>query len=451
MHNNQYPSDKSLSSLFALPTPSPPSSSAVPRPPYSSSATNPNMNVRSPTIPNSPAPAYTALPHRDVDFHFTPILEGKIGDVELETVDGKRFLVHKKVLEQETVFFHIYYGFVPVWRLNSATSSSSSSSSGTGATLPHDITVPIHQSSNSNTTSTTSSQTSTHHSQHRISTSLNGFSNIRSLPKIIANTLTRNSISLPPTTIPVSVPMTEEVPPPLPPKDVITAPTPTSSPYTWVVPETSTVLLAFLSLIYPRGVISSGNGSLLDSLELTGRVVRASLGYQSSKALSKARDRLGHWIEDLPIETYSMACFFKFNDLIKLSSQYALKVPYNAWPEDAKLLMGRGSINRLVELQQVRLLGLNNILSKPLLLDNNREHTTQQHTIDCRGLEYLEELWNEITTSIKMDLKPSMDLYELLQLDLTNCGITNCASCLGILGKNVQTCLLEARDLPRSL
>jgi hypothetical protein len=63
--------------------------------------------LRSPTIPASPAPAYTALPYRDVEFYLAPLLHNKVGDIELETVDGKRFLVHKKVLEQETVFFHI--------------------------------------------------------------------------------------------------------------------------------------------------------------------------------------------------------------------------------------------------------------------------------------------------------------------------------------------------------
>ena len=60
-----------------------------------------------PPAPHSPAPAYTALPYRDVDFHLAPLIHGRVGDIELETVDGKRFLVHKKVLEQETVFFHI--------------------------------------------------------------------------------------------------------------------------------------------------------------------------------------------------------------------------------------------------------------------------------------------------------------------------------------------------------
>lgn len=64
--------------------------------------------LRSPTIPSSPAPAYSALPpYRDAGFHLAPLVNGWVGDVELETVDGKRFLVHRKLLEQETVFFHI--------------------------------------------------------------------------------------------------------------------------------------------------------------------------------------------------------------------------------------------------------------------------------------------------------------------------------------------------------
>lgn len=61
----------------------------------------------SPPPPASPAPAYTALPYRDIDFHLAPIVNGRPGDIELETIDGKRFLVHKKILEAETVFFHI--------------------------------------------------------------------------------------------------------------------------------------------------------------------------------------------------------------------------------------------------------------------------------------------------------------------------------------------------------
>lgn len=54
-----------------------------------------------------PPPAYSVLPYRDVDFHLAPFLNNKLGEIELETSDGKRFLVHKRVLEAEAIFFHI--------------------------------------------------------------------------------------------------------------------------------------------------------------------------------------------------------------------------------------------------------------------------------------------------------------------------------------------------------
>jgi len=64
-------------------------------------------SLRSPIIPQTPAPAYTSLPHTSATYHSAPLLNGRMGDIELETVDGKMFLVHKSVLEAETVFFHI--------------------------------------------------------------------------------------------------------------------------------------------------------------------------------------------------------------------------------------------------------------------------------------------------------------------------------------------------------
>ena len=63
--------------------------------------------LRSPTLPVEPAPAYTQLANNDTTYHLAPLLSGRVGDIELETTDGKKFLVHKAVLEAETVFFHI--------------------------------------------------------------------------------------------------------------------------------------------------------------------------------------------------------------------------------------------------------------------------------------------------------------------------------------------------------
>lgn len=54
-----------------------------------------------------PPPAYSTLVNSARTFHLSPLLNGVPGEVELHTSDGKRFLVHKSVLEKETVFFHI--------------------------------------------------------------------------------------------------------------------------------------------------------------------------------------------------------------------------------------------------------------------------------------------------------------------------------------------------------
>ncbi|WRT67250.1 uncharacterized protein IL334_004217 [Kwoniella shivajii] len=419
MHN-QYPSDKSLSTIFDPSTP-PQGSSSRPSYPSPTTATESEPFIRSPTIPSSPAPAYTALPHRDVDFHFTPMLEGKVGEVELETIDGKRFLVHKKVLEQETVFFHIYYGFVPVWRLNAASSSSSSSS--------ENLAIPIHQA----TSVPPSSNTITPR------TTTQGLNSLFCLPKIIVNTLSRNSVSASPCPPPPAF-ENHSLPPPLPPKDNVTAPTPTSSPYTWVVPESSTVLVAFLSLIYPRGIITRSPNDLLDSLEITSKVVRASLGYQSSKALNISRDRLSHWMIEQPIETYSMASFFKFNDLIKLSSSYALSIPPERWSEETNHIMGRKACNKLIDLQHTRLEGLKSILNNPMERD--------EHSCGCVRFKMAEQVWISMTKHLKEDLKPEMELLELLQVDLRG---GHCGDCLVLLGKSIQKAILEAKELPKSL
>jgi hypothetical protein len=63
--------------------------------------------LKSPALPASPAPAYTPVANNDTSYHMAPLINGRLGDIELETVDGKKYLVHKSILEAETVFFHI--------------------------------------------------------------------------------------------------------------------------------------------------------------------------------------------------------------------------------------------------------------------------------------------------------------------------------------------------------
>ncbi|WWC69347.1 uncharacterized protein I206_103285 [Kwoniella pini CBS 10737] len=418
MHN-QYPLDKSLSSIFDPQTPSPPPMT----------------------------PPYTELPDRNVNFHFAPLLNGKIGDIELETIDGKRFLVHRKILEAETVFFHIYYGFVPVWRLNAASSSSSSSD----RNLSNDIVPSIHQSP-----STTFRNSSL---DNRVSISTNqSFQNLRSLPKIIAQTLSsrssisQNSISENYNNVNINCSNNNEnieensLPPPLPPKDIITSPTPTNSPYTWIVPENSNVLLAFLSLIYPKGIITKNSEDLLNPLEITSKVIKTSLGYQSSKALNISRDKLNYWIKEFPIEIYSLACFFKFKDLIKLSSIQALKINFKNWSEENKLLMGKKSLNDLLNLQSIRLNGLINILNIPPQIN---DEDFNEHFKYCHNKIEFENAWFKMIEIVKIHLNPDSDLLELLEIDLREFG--QCGNCLVLLGKNIQRCLLQAKELPTSL
>ncbi|WVQ78357.1 hypothetical protein IAT38_000442 [Cryptococcus sp. DSM 104549] len=427
MHE-QYPSDKSLSNVFdALRSPSPP-------------------------IPSSPAPAYTALPHRDVDFHLAPVLNGQVGDVELETVDGKRFLVHRRLLEAETVFFHIYYGFVPVWRLNG---SSSSSGYNTHGSPPPAIQPPmLHGQSPAQAQPIQLPPSPSASPARPVSSPLN---NLLCLPKLLASHLARSPAAASllathangtnqaaqtagagavPCTPPPAI---DDLPPPPPPKD-ITAPTPTTSPYTWAVPETSIVLTAFLALIYPPGVIAPHPTSLLTSLELTGRVVRAALGYQSAKALSYARDRLGSWTEDQPVQVYAMASFFKFTDLARLASMRAVECPQAEWPEDAKLLMGRTAAGKLLTLQSGRLSALREILAKPMERD--------EHAGGCVRYGMAEQVWERMTRDLAGRVGAGSGLEELLEVDLRG---GHCGECLVLLGRSIQRCLYEAKDLPKSI
>ena len=231
-------------------------------------------------------------------------------------------------------------------------------------------------------------------------------------------------------------------PPRLPPKDspAVTAPTPTTTPFTWVVPETALVLEALLSLIYPRGTFTSSPEALLTSLELTGRVIRAALGYQSAKALTIARDRMSDFVESSPVDVYAMASFFKFTDLAKLASQRALRVPISSWTNDSRLLMSKTALSRLEELQESRLAGLHGILGRSLEMD--------EHSAGCVRRGMIEEVWKRKVEQVERTLTPDSELIELLNIDLRG---GHCGDCLVQLGKTIQSCLYEAREMPRSI
>ena len=228
-------------------------------------------------------------------------------------------------------------------------------------------------------------------------------------------------------------------PPPLPPKDV-TAPTPTTSPYTWAVPEHSSILASFLSLIYPRGTFAITVEDSMPTLDVTSRVIRAAMGYQSSKAVSLARNRLYAFAAAEPVETYAMACFFKFRDLARLTSQAAIALHPEAWSSETKALMGKSGARDLMQLRESRMAGLRGILNGPMESD--------AHSGTCMRKAMIQELWDRKVAAMKEDLQPQSDLLELLEVDLRG---GHCGDCLVLLGSTIQRCLLAAQDLPKSI
>lgn len=230
----------------------------------------------------------------------------------------------------------------------------------------------------------------------------------------------------------------------LPKGDPVTAPTPTASPFTWLVPESSTILSAFLTLIYPPGSITPVN---MDSIDTTGRVIRAALGYQSTKALTLAREHLSRvdWLNNKPLEVYSMACFFKFSDLAKLSSQYAIKRPMEEWM-DHRQVMGRTGMEKLHELHDNRMEGLFEILDQSLEFNGSAGGGGGGH--DCDDIERMRQTWSDKVDYLKSIIGAGSELLELLEVDLRGGW---CEGCLVEIGRRIQICIVQARGLPQSI
>lgn len=191
---------------------------------------------------------------------------------------------------------------------------------------------------------------------------------------------------------------------------------------------------------------------MLTHLDITGRVIRAALGYQSSKALGMARDRLSGFITTHPVEVYAMATFFKFGDLAKLASISAVKVPVNEWSANSRGLMGRGAAGMLGELQTCRMEGMREILARPIEIDvelSNGEGRGDGHTAGCAGWPMMKRYWEERAQAVARNLKPNSELLELLELQLPDTdGEGYCGQCLAAVARNVQRCLMEVRELP---
>jgi len=240
--------------------------------------------------------------------------------------------------------------------------------------------------------------------------------------------------------------------------DPVTAPTPTASPFTWLVPESSTVLSAFLTLIYPHGTITPVT---MDTIDTTGRVIRAALGYQSTKALTLARDHLSRrdWLENQPLEVYSMACFFKFSDLAKFSSGLAVRRPMEEW-HTQRAVMGRTGMEKLHELHDIRLEGLFEILDRSLTFEASEAGPAEGMNLEvdegmcgagghtCEDLSRMRHMWSTKVDNLKTNLGAGSELLGLLEVDLRGGW---CEGCLVMLGRNIQWCIVQARGLPQSI
>jgi hypothetical protein len=200
----------------------------------------------------------------------------------------------------------------------------------------------------------------------------------------------------------------------------------------------------------------------MDTIDTTGRVIRAALGYQSTKALTLARDHLSRrdWLESQPLEVYSMACFFKFSDLAKFSSGSAVRRPMEEW-HNHRTVMGRTGMEKLHELHDVRLEGLFEILDRSQTFEAseasgegasdasqgvNEGMCGGGHT--CENTSRMRQMWSTKVDHLKTNLGAGSELLELLEVDLRGGW---CEGCLVMLGRNIQWCIVQARGLPQSI
>jgi hypothetical protein len=161
-----------------------------------------------------------------------------------------------------------------------------------------------------------------------------------------------------------------------------------------------------------------------------------------------------------------MACFFKFSDLAKLASSYAVKVPMEEW-HSHRAVMGRTGMEKLHELHDMRLEGLFEILDRSLLFEasgasgeegasgaNCEEGGSEGmcgggeggHT--CEDLSRMRLMWSNHVDQLKTTLSAGSELLELLEVDLRGGW---CEGCLVLLGRNIQWCIVQARGLPQSI
>jgi hypothetical protein len=111
--------------------------------------------------------------------------------------------------------------------------------------------------------------------------------------------------------------------------------------------------------------------------------------------------------------------------------------------------MGRSGYAKLQQLHAARVEGLTQILDGGLEVD--------AHTESCTEAAGLNDMWEMKIGDLKDDLNAGgadVDLLELLEMDLSNRvlgGGYSCGGCLVNLGKTIQRCLIQARELPTTI
>lgn len=138
-----------------------------------------------------------------------------------------------------------------------------------------------------------------------------------------------------------------------------------------------------------------------------------------------------------------MACFFKFADLAKLSSGYAVKRPIEEWHAH-RPVMGRTGTEKLHQLYDTRIEGLCRILDNSLHMGSG----DQEGGHECEDLERMRDMWSCKVDQVKMNLGAGSELLELLEVDLRGGW---CEGCLVLLGRAIQGCIVEARELPMTI
>ena len=275
----------------------------------------------------------------------------------------------------------------------------------------------------------------------RTSSAPSSFTSLFRLPKLVANILPQRPLTTSeghiglPSPPPNAADNTQ--PPSPPPKAAPQAPTPTTSPLNWQVPETAEVLLAFLALIYPPGYIT---GAPVSSVNMARKVIRAALGYQSTKALATARARLGEFMTADPVGVYATARLYHFHELAVIASTTAMAVDPDEWSEEDAKLMGRAGRRALRELRDGRLKALKAVLAKPMEAD--------VHTGGCVRREMMERVWHGHVEAVCEALKAYSDLLEILDVDVRG---GHCGDCLILLGRTMKRCVREASQLSKTI